>query len=209
MEISQFGDSIPQKELTYIDMGHLIHFDFRKAGAFPHVEDDVLETTEGLPAKKAQPQGTTKHYTIQNYSVLQRTTTYKVLRRTTKYPLLQTRKYYAVYTPKYSSILQSTTPYYKVLPMHLAWKIQHFALRRSPRNLTKCCAYHEKCDSKIIKYYLSRKVRLQNQQMARVQSKVTLQHHQMLRLQQKMSSFPFLTVTLLLLSWLACSISQL
>ena len=117
MEISQFGDSIPQKELTYIDMGHLIHFDFRKAGAFPHVEDDVLETAEGLPAKKAQPQGTTKHYTIQNYSVLQRTTTYKVLRRTTKYPLLQTRKYYAVLPsiPPYYKALLRTTKYYQCI----------------------------------------------------------------------------------------------
>ena len=50
------------------------------------VEDDVLETTEGLPTKKAQPQGTTKHYTIQNY-------------------ILRTAKNYYV---------QSTTPYHEV-----------------------------------------------------------------------------------------------
>ena len=56
---------------------------------------------------------------------------------------------------------------------------------------------------------LSRTITLQNHQMARVPSKVTLQHHQMLRLPQKVSSFPFLTVALLLLSWLACSVSQL
>ena len=68
------------------------------------VEDDVVETTEGLRTKKHRK---VSQSTITYYSVLQRTTTYKVLRRTTKYLQLHTRKYYAV--------LLSIPPYYKVL----------------------------------------------------------------------------------------------
>ena len=144
----------PPKELTYIDVGRLIHLDFRNASAWNRHcgRYDVLETTEG--------HRTTKHHkvsqsTIRYYSVLQRTTTYKVLRRTTKYLLLHTRKYYAVLQsiPPYYKVLLRTTKYYQCI---LHGKIQHFALRRSPRNLTtccrkwlsnitKCCVCHKKC----------------------------------------------------------------
>ena len=94
--------------------------------------------------------------------------------------------------------------------MHLAWKNTTFRAPALSQKFDQMLRLPRKVwlqNHQIL--CLSQKVRLQNQQMARVPSKVTLQHHQMLRLPQKISSFPFLTVTLLLLSWLACSISQL
>ena len=148
------------------------------------VEDDVVETTEGLPTKKHRK---VSQSTITYYSVLQRTATYKVLRRTMKYLQLHTRKYYAV--------LLSIPPYYKVLLrtiqstrllMHLAWKNTTFRAPALSQKFDQILRLPRKVrlqNHQILR--LSRKITLQNHQMARVPSKVTLQHHQMLVLPQK------------------------
>ena len=210
MEISHFGASIPQRSWHTSTWDAWYNWIFGKRVLSGTVEDNVLETTEGLRTKKAQDRKvTTKYYTIQTppyCKELLRTKYYAVPRSIYYYTLESTTQYSQVFlhTTKYYSVLQSTTN------ASCLEKIQHFALRRTPRNLTKMLRLPRKVrlqNHQILR--LSRKVTLQNQQMARVPSKVTLQHHQMLRLPQKMSSFPFLTVTLLLLSWLACSISQL
>ena len=148
------------------------------------VEDDVVETAEGLPTKKHRK---VSQSTITYYSVLQRTATYKVLRRTMQYLQLHTRKYYAV--------LLSIPPYYKVLLrtiqstrllMHLAWKNTTFRAPALSQEFDQILRLPRKVrlqNHQILR--LSRKITLQNHQMARVPSKVTLQHHQMLVLPQK------------------------
>ena len=150
MEISQFSASIPQRSWHTLTWDAWYTWIFGKRGLSGTVEDDVVETTEGLSTKKHRK---VSQSTITYYSVLQRTTYY--VQSTTPY---QERiyNYTLESTTQYSQVFLNTTKYYSVLYKVLDdyycilhGKIQHFALRLSPRNLTKYCAYHEKWDSKI------------------------------------------------------------
>ena len=148
MEISHFGASIPQRSWHTSTWDAWYNWIFGKRVLSGTVEDNVLETTEGLRTKK--------HRTARSHKVQKRTTPYcKELLRTKYYAVPRSIYYYTLEsTTQYSQVFLHTTKYYQCI---LHGKIQHFALRRSPRNLTKCCAYHEKCDSKIIKYYACHK----------------------------------------------------
>ena len=87
MEISQFGAPIPQRSWHTSTWDTWYTLIFGKRVLSRTVEDDVLESTEGLPTKKAPPQRTTKHYTellrtAKNYYV-QSTTPYHEVSTTT------------------------------------------------------------------------------------------------------------------------------
>ena len=123
------------KELTYIDVGRLIHLDISECECFETGtvgRYDVLETTEGTTYYKA-PQGITKYY-----KVLLRTATNYYVQSTTPYHEVSTTTHqesttqYSPSIPPYYKVLLRTTKYYQCI---LHGKIQHFALRRSPRNL--------------------------------------------------------------------------
>ena len=136
-------------------------------------------------------------------------TTYKVLRLTTKSLQLHTRKYYAV--------LPSIPPYYKALlrtiqSTRLLMHLQKYNISRSgspPEIWPKTAPTTKIATPKSSNTAPVTKNNTPKSPNGAYHRKWLSNITKCCACHKKVSSFPFLTVALLLLSWLACSVSQL